>query len=259
MDRTPTPYIASLVLAAAAGALAMFMLDPQSGTRRVALARDRTRRLVREAGDAAGVGWRDLRHRASGVAAGARHLVQREPVSDRVLEERVRAELGRWVSHPHAITVTVRDGRVLLGGAVLTAEHAPLTRAIESVRGVRQVDSQVMPYDQAGSMPMLQGGIVRSGRRPPWPRGKRHAPATQLVGASAGAALLAGGLLRGGLPGVVLAAVGAALAADVARGRRRGHQAEAAAHMPGRATSPSRLPHEGPRSAAERSLSQASA
>jgi hypothetical protein len=217
MERTPAITIASLIAAASLGALAMYWLDPQSGTRRVALARDRARRLAHEAADAAGTGWRDLRHRASGVAAGARHLVQREQVSDRVLEERVRAELGRWVSHPHAISVTVRDGLVLLGGAVLAAEHAQLTRAIEGVRGVRRVDSQVTPYEQPGGMPMLQGGIVRSGRRPQWPRGKRHAPATQLLGVSAGAALVAGGALRRGLPGLLLLAAGAAVAADVAR------------------------------------------
>jgi hypothetical protein len=217
MERTPAIHVASLIAAAGLGALAMYLLDPQSGTRRVALARDRARRLAHEAADAAGTGWRDLRHRASGVAAGARHLVRREQVSDRVLEERVRAELGRWVSHPHAVSVTVRDGLVLLGGAVLAAEHAQLTRAIEGVRGVRRVDSQVTPYERPDGMPMLQGGIVRSGRRPPWPRGKRHAPATQLLGVSAGAALVAGGALRRGLPGLLLAAAGAAVAADVAR------------------------------------------
>jgi hypothetical protein len=188
MERTPNTTIASLIAAAGLGALAMFLLDPQSGSRRVALARDRARHLMHEAADAAGTGWRDLRHRASGVAAGARHLVRREQVSDRVLEERVRAELGRWVSHPHAVTVTARDGR-----------------------------------------------IVRSGRRPPWPRGKRHAPATQLLGVSAGAALVAGGALQRGLPGLLLMAAGAAIATDVARARHRGRDAadaETAPHQP---------------------------
>jgi hypothetical protein len=235
MERTPNTTIASLIAAAGLGALAMFLLDPQSGSRRVALARDRARHLMHEAADAAGTGWRDLRHRASGVAAGARHLVHREQVSDRVLEERVRAELGRWVSHPHAVTVTARDGRVLLGGAVLAAEHAHLTRAVAGVRGVRQVDSQVMAYEKPDGMPMLQGGIVRSGRRPPWPRGKRHAPATQLLGVTAGAALVAGGALQRGLPGLLLMAAGAAIATDVARARHRGRDAadaETAPHQP---------------------------
>jgi hypothetical protein len=235
MERTPTT-IASLIAAAGLGALAMFLLDPQGGSRRVALARDRARRLMHEAADAAGTGWRDLRHRASGVAAGARHLMHRERVSDRVLEERVRAELGRWVSHPHAISVAAHDGRVLLGGAVLAAEHAHLIRAVEGVRGVTSVDSQVMVYERPDGMPMLQGGIVRSGRRPPWPRGKRHAPATQLLGVSAGAALMAGGALRHGLPGLLLMAAGAAIATDVARARHRARDAadgaEPALHQP---------------------------
>ena len=127
MERTPGTTIATLIAAAGLGALTMFFLDPLSGTRRTALARDRARHWMHEAADAAGTGWRDLRHRASGVAAGARHLVHREQVSDRVLEERVRAELGRWVSHPHAVSVSVRDGRVLRGGAVLTPEQVPLS------------------------------------------------------------------------------------------------------------------------------------
>ena len=239
MERTPNTVIASLVAGVGLGALAMFLLDPQSGSRRVALARDRARRLMHEASDAAGTGWRDLRHRASGVAAGARHLVHRERVSDRVLEERVRAELGRWVSHPHAITVTVHDGRVLLGGAVLAAEHAQLTRAIEGVRGVRHVDSHVMAYERPDGMPMLQGGIVRSGRQASWPRGKRHAPATQLLGLSAGAALVTGGALQRGMPGLLLVAAGAAMAADAALARRGVRDAARAegrdAQHPGRA------------------------
>jgi hypothetical protein len=225
MERTPNTLIASLIAAAGLGALVMFLLDPQSGARRVALARDRARRLAHQAADAAGTGWRDLRHRASGVAAGARHLVHRDEVSDRVLEERVRAELGRWVSHPHAVSVSVREGRVLLGGAVLTPEQAPLKRAIERVRGVLQVDSQVLAYDSAGRMPMLQGGTLRAGRVPAWPRGKRHAPATQLLGASASVALLAGAALRRGMPGLLLAAAGAAIAAEVASERHSAHGA----------------------------------
>jgi hypothetical protein len=239
MERTPGTTIASLIAAAGLGALTMFFLDPLSGTRRTALARDRARHWMHEAADAAGTGWRDLRHRASGVAAGARHLVHREQVSDRVLEERVRAELGRWVSHPHAITVTAHDGHVLLGGAVLAAEHAHLTRAVAGVRGVQRVDSQVMAYEKPNGMPMLQGGIVRSGRRPSWPRGKRHAPATQLLGVSVGTALVAGGALQRGLPGLLLMAAGAAMAADVALTRRRVRDAARAVEpmqqQPGRA------------------------
>lgn len=228
MDQRPNPSIASLIAAAGLGALVMFVLDPQSGSRRVALARDRTRRLVRESADAVGVGWRDLRNRASGV----RHLVQRNSASDRELEARVRAELGRWVSHPHAIEVSARQGDVVLSGSVLAAEQAQLKRAVEGVRGVRCVETHVAAYDSPDGMPALQGGRVHSGPRPPWPLGERHAPATRLLGMSASVSLVAGGLVRRGVPGLLLTAAGLAIAADVATTRRRMHDRGADENAP---------------------------
>jgi hypothetical protein len=216
MNRHSNTRLAALVAAAAAGALAMFVLDPQSGARRIALARDRTRRVLRDTADAAGMGWRDLRHRVSGLAAGVRRLARRAGPSDRALEARVRAELGRWVSHPRAIGVSAQDGFIVLKGSVLAAEQAQLTRAVEGVRGVRGVVSRVAAYDSPDGMPALQGGRVRSGPRPPWPLGEPHAPANRLLGASASVALVAGGLVRRGMPGLLLTAAGLAIAADVA-------------------------------------------
>jgi hypothetical protein len=63
------------VVGAGIGALAMFMLDPVSGPRRRALARDKAARYGREAVEAVETTARDLRNRAQGVVAEARGAV----------------------------------------------------------------------------------------------------------------------------------------------------------------------------------------
>jgi hypothetical protein len=96
----------SFVVAAGLGAALMYLLDPQHGRRRVALLRGQWTRVVRKGRDSADAGWRDLANRASGLVARARGAWRAETPDDDVLVERVRAELGRWVSHPHAIEVS---------------------------------------------------------------------------------------------------------------------------------------------------------
>lgn len=206
MEQRPNPSLASLIAAAGLGALAMFVLDPLNGTRRVALARERTRRLVRDSADAAGEGWRDLRQ-----------LVRRDGGRDRELQQRVRAELGRWVSHPHAIGISARRGRVVLSGSVLAAEQAQLKRAVEGVRGVHSVDTRLAAFDSPEGMPALPVGSVHADSRSTGPLRERHPPATQLLGVSASAALVASGLVRRGAPGLLLTAAGLVIAVDVAR------------------------------------------
>ena len=56
---------------------------------------------------------------------------------DDVLVERVRAQLGRLVSHPHAIDVEAVNGRVTLRGPILQAEVNRLLRASGRVRAAR--------------------------------------------------------------------------------------------------------------------------
>src|SRR5437763_385294 len=60
--------------------------------------------------------------RARGAWSGLRSLPGRltgEAVPDDVLVERVRAKLGRYISHPHAIEVDVSGGRICLTGPAL--------------------------------------------------------------------------------------------------------------------------------------------
>ena len=60
----------SMLAGLGVGAGLMYVLDPQSGRRRRALARDQAVHLAHEARDTARVVGRDLRNRAQGLAAG---------------------------------------------------------------------------------------------------------------------------------------------------------------------------------------------
>jgi osmotically-inducible protein OsmY len=137
----------------------MFFLDPARGRRRRALVRDKTTHWARVCADTFGAKRRDAEHRATGLAARVRSALNRaERVDDDVLVDRVRAQLGRMVSHPRAIDVGAVDGVVRLSGQILRAETDDLVRAIERIPGVRQVVPQLEQHDDAGNVPSLQGG-----------------------------------------------------------------------------------------------------
>jgi hypothetical protein len=65
-----------VAIAAALGAAAMYALDPVSGRRRRALARDQLRGRWNDAGDYARRKARHLRNRAEGLAAGTSSTVE---------------------------------------------------------------------------------------------------------------------------------------------------------------------------------------
>jgi hypothetical protein len=121
----------------------MYFLDPDRGRRRRAVVRDRFAHAANTSSDALGSLGRDLSHRAAGVLARARGVLSRRPVDDDVLIERVRAKLGRVVSHPHAIAVNATGGSVRLRGSILDSELPRLMRAIGRVRGVRGVEHEL--------------------------------------------------------------------------------------------------------------------
>jgi len=175
------------------GALAMYFLDPQSGRRRRARTRDQlvhAARLAREAGE---VTARDTAQRAQGMAAGARRLFNRESVPDEALVGRVRAALGRVVSHPHAIEVAAGGGHVTLEGPILAREVRPLLRAVRAVPGVRALADHLAVYESAEHVSALQGGVPRQGRRFELMQ-DNWSPAARLAAGAAGAAMLAGAL-----------------------------------------------------------------
>ncbi len=101
-----------------AGALFAALLDPRRGAGRRALIRDKALSLVRQAGVTAARQGRDLKQRAQGMAHEMSVRLEKERPSDDVLAERVRAQIGRPVSHPRSIEMRVEGGEVILSGPI---------------------------------------------------------------------------------------------------------------------------------------------
>lgn len=177
------------------GAGLAFLFDPERGARRRALARDQAVRIGRKTADAAGATARDVRHRAQGIAAETRARLRSDAPSDETLAERVRAKLGRYSSHPRAITVIARDGVVALEGPILASEVQGLVRAVRSLRGVREVENRLEAHETPGNHPSLQGGVERPGERVEFLQAS-WSPAARLVAGAASIAAAAYALKR---------------------------------------------------------------
>jgi len=96
------------------GALLMYVLDPQTGRRRRAQARDKMIHYRRKTAEAIDATARDLKNRTLGLAAETRSLVAKKPASDHALAQHVRASLAPLVSHPSSIEVTAENGLITL-------------------------------------------------------------------------------------------------------------------------------------------------
>jgi len=167
------------------GAGLMYVLDPERGRRRRALARDKVIAAVNKAEDALSATAKDVSNRARGVAAAARTRWRSDgQVPDEILTERVRSKLGFVVSHPRAIEVAAQDGCVILSGPILADEVAGLLVRVEAVPGVRGVENLLEVHGTA-DIPALQGGAK--------PRTSYH-PRTWSPTTRAGALLIGGAL-----------------------------------------------------------------
>jgi uncharacterized membrane protein len=201
-----------LFLGGALGALAMYFLDPQSGRRRRARTRDQVAHAARVAGEAGKVTARDTAQRAQGVWAEAKKLFRDDDVSDEALVGRVRAALGRVVSHPHAIEAFVDRGHVDLSGAILADEVRALLACVRRITGVRGVSDHLAVYPMAAGVPSLQGGVRRGGEH--WEFGQDHwAPSARLLAGALGAGLMLRSAHERGLWGALLGAAGGGLLA----------------------------------------------
>ncbi len=139
-----------------AGAALMYMLDPATGRRRRAIARDKAVSTLHTAEDRVVHKSRDLRNRAQGTVATLRNRMNEDTVDDDILRARVRAELGHVCSHPRAIEISVHDGCVTLGGTALQSEVDAICKGISKVRGVRELRKSIVEHENAGSLPELQ-------------------------------------------------------------------------------------------------------
>ena len=202
-----------LITGIALGAGVMYLLDPAAGRRRRARLRDQLTHGWRETEFGFQAAATDLQHRASGALVEAWHRATDEAdekVDGFTLEARVRARLGRAVSHPHAIQVSVQGCKVLLRGAVLAAEVDRLLDEVRAVRGVEDVEDHLDVYESPGTVPELQGGERPHparhllGRRV-WP------PSVRVLVCAVGANLVLRGLRRRGLARRALALAGGAV------------------------------------------------
>ena len=131
--------------AAAAGALAMYYLDPDLGARR----RARLAELVRNGlpGDRGTPAARGRQARRAYLRA-----THGDPRSDAELRDRIQTRLGRMVSHPRAIRVDVDNGVVRLSGRVLAKERDGLLAQVQQMAGVQKLVNAMSAHDSPHDM-----------------------------------------------------------------------------------------------------------
>ncbi len=130
--------------ALAAGALAMYYLDPELGARRRALLAD----LVRS-----GLPQERRPRRGDRLARRTYHrLTHADPQSDAALRGEIQTRLGRLVSHPGAIDLSVENGVVRLSGRVLTKERDGLLEQIQAIAGVQKLVNAMTAIDDPQQM-----------------------------------------------------------------------------------------------------------
>lgn len=155
-----------VLAAAAVGAVTMYYLDPQQGTRRRAVVRDKAIAIASGATDVARAQGRHVADTVHGVVESGRARFGREdePIDELTLHERVRACLGRVVNHPGSIHVDVSGRDVRLTGDVLSREERAVVKAVKRVRGVQHVENALTLHDSAAYVPSLQGADEGNGR-----------------------------------------------------------------------------------------------
>lgn len=188
------------------GAGLMYFLDPARGRGRRRRLREALQHAERVERELFGKAARDTRQRVHGVVERLSHPPARD-VSDEVIDQRLRARLGRAVSHPRALDFAVVAGRVVMRGHVIANEADDVIKEARDVPGVREVVDRLERHASPEGIPSLQGPPRRRRARGTWP------PAAQAGATSVGAVMLAYGLvLKRGIFGALLGTAGGALA-----------------------------------------------
>lgn len=149
--RSALSTVLGAAAAFAAGALLMYLFDPNTGRRRRALARDRGAAMGNNAAHLVQGKARRAADQVRGTLARARDRLSTEPLDDELLHDRIRSKLGRLVDHPASVEVHVHDGRVQLKGEVLDEELHHLIATLSSMRGVRNLESLLRTSSHAPS------------------------------------------------------------------------------------------------------------
>ena len=199
--------LAALVGGIGAGAATMYLFDPRQGRRRRALLRDRAYHFARQAGCAIQVAGEDMQNRIVGIAAAGKSKISGKSAGDDIVCERIRSKLGRYVSHPRAIEVTVHDGCVKLGGQILGNEMPTLLAGLRGVQGIKEIDNKLEVHQSPAESPRLQGGTERFGEHFDFFQ-KKWAPATRAIVGGSGCAMVLYGFKQSGIIGALAGAFG---------------------------------------------------
>jgi hypothetical protein len=136
-----------------AGALTMYLLDSGRGKRRRAQLRDKVVHVGRAVVDRADKQTRNFANHVKGAICEARAKFRHERVSDDVLIERVRAQLGHAVSHPGALDIRADDGCVIVTGPILRGERKKMEDRLRDTRGVCDFILEVMEHESHEGIP----------------------------------------------------------------------------------------------------------
>lgn len=188
------------------GAGTAYFGDRARGRQRRAKVRDRLASALRKERMLLDRAVRDAGYRVHGALERVRHPPDDSAVPDQVIIGRVRAQLGRVVTHTHAIDATAAGGVVCLRGPILEAEADRAVREVSRVPGVRDVIDDLERHPSAARIPALQGGERRR-------RSHQWTPVARGGALLGGAGLALWGLIaRRGLIGALATVGGGALA-----------------------------------------------
>lgn len=141
-----------LIIGGLIGAVMMFFMDPQRGNRRRALLRDQMTNLANKTEDVVDAKAEDLKNRAQDVVTEAKNRFKEEPLSDQVMTELVRSEMGRVITNAAAIDVSAHEGKVILRGPIPADKVDALLSAIDALPGVKQIENRLEVQEEPGTV-----------------------------------------------------------------------------------------------------------
>ncbi|MEO6195001.1 MAG: BON domain-containing protein [Thermoanaerobaculia bacterium] len=197
--------VGSAGIGAGLGAGLMYLLDPQGGRGRRALARDKSVSALKNGGKAAAKTSRQLGNKSKELVSQAGSKLRQSDLVENggALLEQVQRKVRRAVSHPTAIEAAVEEGRVILNGFILASELAGLLAVIEAIEEVTEVQNQLEIHELAADL-----AAFRSSGAKRW-----KGPATRVLTGGTGSALAYAGLKRKDPLGAALGAIGLGLLA----------------------------------------------
>jgi hypothetical protein len=211
MDKNKWSLVGSAGVGAGLGAGLMYLLDPQGGRGRRAVARDKSVSALKQGGKAAAKTSRHLGNKTKGLVATAGSKLRRGDLTEglagdlangEALLKQVQRKVRRAVSHPTAIEAALEESRVILNGFILASELEGLLVVIEAIEGVTEVQNQLEIHESAADLAAFR----KAGKR--W-----VGPATRVLTGGTGSALAYAGLKRKDGLGAALGAVGLGLLA----------------------------------------------